>query len=77
MSQHLFRLKVPRLCNESVEGYLDRAEKAAMMAQAAQKLGELFDVLHIYHKNDHNMRRAGWRKCSSKRFCMDATVRRR
>jgi len=56
MSQNLFRLKVPRLCNESVEGYLDRGERAAMMAQAAQKLGELFDVLHIDHKNDHNMR---------------------
>jgi GTP cyclohydrolase IA len=27
-----------------------------MMAQAAQKLAELFDVLHIDHKNDHNMR---------------------
>ena len=27
-----------------------------MMAAAAQKLEELFDVLHIDHRNDHNMR---------------------
>jgi GTP cyclohydrolase I len=56
MSQNVHRLIVPRLCNEPVEGFADRAEKATMMAAAAKKLEELFDVLHIDHKNDHNMR---------------------
>jgi GTP cyclohydrolase I len=56
MTQNLYKLRVPRLCNEHVEGFADRAEKAVMMAQAAKKLEELFDVLHIDHRNDHNMR---------------------
>jgi len=56
MNQNVRVLRVPRLCNESVDGFLDKAEKAAMMASAAKKLEELFDVLQIDHKNDHNMR---------------------
>jgi GTP cyclohydrolase I len=56
MKENVHRLIVPRLCNEPVEGFADRAEKAAMMAAAAKKLEELFEVLHIDHKNDHNMR---------------------
>jgi GTP cyclohydrolase I len=56
MTQNLYKLRVPRLCNEHVEGFANRAEKAVMMAQAAKKLEELFDVLHIDHRNDHNMR---------------------
>jgi GTP cyclohydrolase IA len=56
MTQNVHRLKVPRLCNEPVEGFMDRAEKAVMMASAAKKLEELFDVLHIDHRNDHNTR---------------------
>jgi GTP cyclohydrolase I len=55
MTQNVHRLIVPRLCNEPVEGLTDRAELAAMTAAAAKKLEELFDVLHIDHKNDHNM----------------------
>jgi GTP cyclohydrolase I len=56
MSQIVHRLKVPRLCNEPVDGFMDRAERSVMMAAAAKKLEELFDVLHIDHRNDHNTR---------------------
>ena len=56
MNHNVRVLRVPRLCNEPVDGFLDKAEKAAMMASAAKKLEELFDVLQIDHKNDHNMR---------------------
>lgn len=45
-----------RFGNEAVEGFLDRAQRAAMMASAAEKLGELFDILKIDHRNDHNTR---------------------
>jgi len=45
-----------RLCNETVPGFTDRAAKAGMMAAAAKKLEELFDVLQIDHANDHNTR---------------------
>src|SRR5258708_1514031 len=44
------------LGNEAVEGFRDRAAKAMMMAAAAKKIEELFDVLHIDHANDHNTR---------------------
>lgn len=53
------RLAVPTrgaLCNEAIEGFADRASKAAMMAAASKKFEELFDVLHIDHVNDHNTR---------------------
>lgn len=56
MSQTVRLLRAPRLCNETIDGYLDKAEKAIMMASAAKKLEELFDVLQIDHKNDHNTR---------------------
>ena len=56
MSPSLRLLRSPRLCNEPVDGFLDKAEKAAMMAAAAKKLEELFDVLQIDHRNDHNTR---------------------
>lgn len=45
-----------RFGNEAVEGFLDRAQRAAMMASAAEKIGELFDILKIDHRNDHNTR---------------------
>jgi len=56
MAQMLHLLRAPRLCNETLDTYLDKAEKAAMMAAAAKKLEELFDVLQIDHRNDHNTR---------------------
>jgi GTP cyclohydrolase IA len=45
-----------RLGNEAVEGFTDKAERAAMMAAAAEKIEELFDILKIDHRNDHNTR---------------------
>ena len=56
MSSTVHRLNVARLCNEAVDDVVGTAEKAMMMTQAAQKLEELFDVLQIDHRNDHNMR---------------------
>lgn len=56
MAQNLYKLTVPRLCNEPVEGFADRAQNAAIIAAAAKKLEEFFDVLHIDHRNDHHMR---------------------
>jgi GTP cyclohydrolase I len=56
MGQTLPFLRSPRLCNEPVDGFLDKSEKALMIASAARKLEELFDVLQIDHQNDHNMR---------------------
>ncbi|QEL26196.1 GTP cyclohydrolase I [Bosea sp. F3-2] len=44
------------LGNEAVEGYLDNAERAVMMAKAARKIEELFDILKVDHRNDHNTR---------------------
>lgn len=55
MSQKISRLPASRLSNEAV-GVLDPAEKAQMIASAAQKLEELFDILQLDTKNDHNMR---------------------
>ena len=49
-------ITVARPCNQSVPGFTDQAAKALMMAAAAQKIEELFDVLHIDHANDHNTR---------------------
>lgn len=45
-----------RFGNEAIDGFLDKAGRAAMMASAAEKLEELFDVLKIDHRNDHNTR---------------------
>ncbi len=45
-----------RLGNEAIDSSLDLAQRAAMMTEAASKLEELFDVLMIDHRNDHNMR---------------------
>lgn len=44
------------LCNGFVEGVSSPADQALMMTAAARKLEELFDVLRIDHRNDHNTR---------------------
>lgn len=54
MSQNVHRFRVPRLCNEAVS-VMDPAEQAQMVSAASKKLEELFDVLQLDHKNDHNM----------------------
>src|SRR5690606_33670402 len=54
MSCTVHRLPASRLSNEAV-GVLEPAEKAAMIEKAAGKLEELFDILQLDTKNDHNM----------------------
>jgi len=56
MTASVHRLNLARLCNEAVDGPMDEADKAAMTALAARKIEELFDVLRIDHRNDHNTR---------------------
>jgi GTP cyclohydrolase I len=40
---------------------MDASEQAQMIDAAAQKFAELFDVLHIDYKNDHNMQQTPMR----------------
>jgi GTP cyclohydrolase IA len=56
MNFHTRDLNLPRLCNEALDQPLTEAEREAMMRAAAQKLEELFDILRIDHRNDHNTR---------------------
>ena len=56
VTQNVHRLKVPRLCNEALAEPMAEADREAMIAAAAQKVEELFDVLRIDHRNDHNTR---------------------
>lgn len=56
MSVSVHRLRRSRLANESLNGALDAGERASMIGAAALKLEELFDILQIDHRNDHNMR---------------------
>ena len=53
---HFDRWSAARLCNEAVEGVSSPFEQALLVAAAARKLEELFDVLRIDHANDHNTR---------------------
>lgn len=55
MNRHSMQTIRPKLCNQPVEG-MDEDRRRAMMSLAAAKLGELFDVLQIDHRNDHNTR---------------------
>jgi len=52
----IHRLRPPRLANEAMDDALSETERSAMIGAAANKLAELFDVLHIDHRNDHNTR---------------------
>ena len=56
MNQQVRKLSPARLCNESFDGAIDDQDRKHMMALAAKKLEELFDVLRIDHRNDHNTR---------------------
>ena len=56
MSIALHRLRQPQRANEALETSLTAAEQAAMVGAAATKLEELFDILKIDHRNDHNTR---------------------
>ena len=56
MADNIRRLPLKRRGNEHVEMPLEPAAQAAMIAAAAQKIGELLDILLIDHRNDHNTR---------------------
>ncbi len=56
MNFHNRALKLAHLCNEALAEPMAEAEREAMIAAAAQKVEELFDVLRIDHRNDHNTR---------------------
>jgi GTP cyclohydrolase IA len=49
-------VNTPCLCNQAVETPLNGAERSLMRFAAAQKIGELFEVLGIDYLNDHNTR---------------------
>lgn len=52
----IHHLRRGRLGNQGVSVPLDPAERAAMIGAAATKLEELFDILQIDHRQDHNTR---------------------
>lgn len=56
MSVTLHRFRSGARANEATHAPLTHAEKAAMIRAAATKLEELFDVLRVDHRNDHNTR---------------------
>jgi GTP cyclohydrolase IA len=56
MNFHTRDLNLARLCNEALDQPLTETEREAMMIAAAQKVEELFDILRIDHRNDHNTR---------------------
>ncbi len=56
MNFHTRQPKLARFCNEALDQPLTEAEREVMMAAAARKLEELFDILRIDHQNDHNTR---------------------
>jgi GTP cyclohydrolase I len=55
MSDNVHRLPTARLCNDTAKGF-DPATRSQMTDEAAKKIAELFDVLRLDYKNDHNMR---------------------
>ena len=57
--QNALVLNRAALCNQAMtenDGDVGEAERNRIRALAAQKLGELFDILRIDHRNDHNTR---------------------
>lgn len=54
MSAHVRRLSRARLANQPVGRALSPADREAMVGAATAKLGELFDILLIDHRSDHN-----------------------
>jgi GTP cyclohydrolase I len=56
MNFHPRDLGLAKLCNEALDQPLTEAEREVMIAAAARKVEELFDILRIDHNNDHNTR---------------------
>lgn len=56
MSVTLHRLRNHARANEATRVPLSPAEKAAMIRSASSKLEELFEILQVDHRHDHNTR---------------------
>ena len=56
MSEKILQLRRPRRANESLAEPLSAMERTAMIEAAAGQLEELFHVLRIDHRDDHNTR---------------------
>ena len=56
MKSNILRMIPARLCNESVDGFQNQQDRDSLRAAAAQKIEELFDVLKVDYRNDHNTR---------------------
>jgi len=56
MNFHDMPPKPALLCNQALDTPLTQVERDEMIAAAAQKLEELFDILRIDHQHDHNTR---------------------
>jgi GTP cyclohydrolase IA len=52
----ILRLRPSKRANEATGDDLSEAERSVIIASAGNKLAELFDILHIDHRNDHNTR---------------------
>jgi GTP cyclohydrolase IA len=56
MTVAIHRLRPAHRANEAVELALTEMERAAMIGAAAGKIAELFDILRVDYRNDHNTR---------------------
>ncbi len=56
VGQTFRRIKPARLCNEPIDGFMSQDEQQTMIYAAARNIEELFDILQIDHRNDHNTR---------------------
>jgi GTP cyclohydrolase IA len=56
MNFYVRKVNRARLCNEAMDEPMNQADREAMIAAAARKIEELFDILQIDHQNDHNTR---------------------
>ena len=56
MNFYVRKVNRARLCNEAMDEPMNQADREAMIAAAARKIEELFDILQIDHHNDHNTR---------------------
>lgn len=56
MNFHPREMPPPCLSNEALSEPLDEAARTAMIAAAARKVEELFDILRVDYRNDHNTR---------------------
>ncbi len=56
MNKILEAVAAASLGNQSIAGFMRDGDRSAMQQAAARKIEELFDILLIDHRNDHNTR---------------------